>query len=748
MTHARSRSVGMGAFAALLLPSFARAQSAPIDLCGHAVTVTDHTLRGAGPDVALGDDPVTVERVDTSGAATVLVLGARAVVLHCANGAAPRVIASVSRAWRGEDIGLRTRDDAGVATVRGGRAVVVGRRVEAAPICGAGAGWTDTRVVDVATGAVRPERVAPGAWITARAEPLGAVVANGSVGALPLRGVAGLVDGALREALPALVDRRDDTVTPLDAGGWITARPPAHVPVQSVELTLAASPVPARWTLVTEPGPRRFDVTLSPAVLQSLGARGGRVRITLPADAAPTCVTLSADAPARLAAVALRTAGDDDPTSLARALVDRAVAGDADVLATLVTLGDPGLDAIADALPRLPTAPARAAARWLSSRPTARGAAALVTALSRDDLSDAARDALSHVGAPALPMLAEAAAHSDQAVRAIASMRAPLDRRLAALTPTLDADGAPWTAARDALAAMVRNTNDPDAVRAWLAALPPSPVARARALRVCAEALAGESPLRAPVADAAVALWNASSEFAVRYRLAPALAGSPDGVSLLDAASHDADADLRAESLRVLASRPDRTPRLVEALADPVPRVRALAARSLRGASSAQSALQQTAARDAWPAVRGDALRALGPIAGGDAVLLAALDDLRLSVVQAALEALAAHPGDGISARLVAFAEDGRRDPTLRRDAIDAVGARCDRAAAPAVEHLAEGLMDPSLPPWEQEIGHAAVASLARLDLARTRAFLTRMDANDAARTAVERAGRGACPSP
>jgi hypothetical protein len=114
-------------------------------------------------------------------------------------------------------------------------------------------------------------------------------------------------------------------------------------------------------------------------------------------------------------------------------------------------------------------------------------------------------------------------------------------------------------------------------------------------------------------------------------------------------------------------------------------------------------------------------------------------------VVRAVLTALERTRIDGAGARLVAFARDPRRNPALRIDALGALAARCDRGEAPALEQLVLAQIDGALPEAEQAVGHAALAALARLDLARARALLERMDANSTARTALEAAGRSAC---
>jgi HEAT repeat protein len=141
--------------------------------------------------------------------------------------------------------------------------------------------------------------------------------------------------------------------------------------------------------------------------------------------------------------------------------------------------------------------------------------------------------------------------------------------------------------------------------------------------------------------------------------------------------------------------------------------------------------------------VRASAAEALGGDSGALGALLAALDDASIPVVRAALLALARTPGDGVAAPLVAVVDDGRRNPSLRRDAAEVLGQRCERAALDGLEESVLGLSDPALPPHEQDVGQAALAALARIDLPRARALLARMQGDEAAAAAVERAARG-----
>jgi DNA-binding NarL/FixJ family response regulator len=61
-------------------------------------------------------------------------------------------------------------------------------------------------------------------------------------------------------------------------------------------------------------------------------------------------------------------------------------------------------------------------------------------------------------------------------------------------------------------------------------------------------------------------------------------------------------------------------------------------------------------------------------------------------VVRAALRALGDNPAPGVTARLVGVALDGARASGLRREAVDALGPRCDPGALAGLESLAETL--------------------------------------------------------
>jgi hypothetical protein len=125
--------------------------------------------------------------------------------------------------------------------------------------------------------------------------------------------------------------------------------------------------------------------------------------------------------------------------------------------------------------------------------------------------------------------------------------------------------------------------------------------------------------------------------------------------------------------------------------------------------------------------------------------LIEGLDARSTVTVRAVIAALSVNRGTDIQAALVAFAEQGRRNPELRREAVEALGTRCEPGAANDLQRIAETLTDPVLPPWEQAIGHTALAGLAAIAPDRAREFLSRSEANGEASMAVERAIRRGC---
>jgi hypothetical protein len=740
-------SVRSLALVALAAPS-AAAQTPPVDACGRSIRVDAAgdgalSLRGLGAAVTLAGATAELTRVELSGGVAVIVRTrtdagpTEGALVVCGPGRPPSLLWRGSLRWEGEDLGDRARHD--LTTLDG--AVVVGRRRESPRLCGSDPVLGDARRLNPAATALVAVALDPTAGVSVRVETLRAEAVMATMAAYTPR-VAVASQGEAR----ALFDRDPATAWTVTSGYVTLPFASAALQLRGVDLVPAAGRRGGRVTLLVEPGPRRFEVELP-----SAPPAGGAWRVTFPEPIAARCLSLVGSG-VTLATVALRTQLDDGAAAL-RTLAEAAgaAAGD-DAARLLVDLGSPGVQALVDALPGMTVSGARRALRLLAASPGPAVSAALARSLARDDVADAAAEALRRRGPDALDALSAQVTEVPRASALLAALAAPTTGRLRALAPVLAAEGASWTAGRDALRDVLREALRAGELDAWLGSLPEGARERSRALRLAAEVTVDDPAVAARVAALARALWavapssESAAGFETRYRLLPALIGDADGAQLATRVlTSDGDHDLRAEAARVLARRDDATAALVAALTDRAPRVRAAAATALAGRAAATEALQQTLANDRWPAVAAAAAAALAHEPRATASLLAALDARSMVTVRAALTALAESPGAGVSTRLVAFAQEGRRNPRLRRDAVDALGARCDRAVANDLEHIAAELTDPALPPWEQEIGHAALAALARLDAPRARAFLERSEANAEAHASVDRAARQGC---
>ncbi|MEZ4389814.1 MAG: HEAT repeat domain-containing protein [Polyangiales bacterium] len=738
-----------------------------LTLCGRTVRFEHDDVGGimlAGldtPRIALGTGRVEVERADAPGAVALVIRSVRddrspghGVVLHCGNGAPLRVLWQGSIAWRGEDVGMRVRDDVLALSHRGVRTVLRGHRREDLRLCGASAGFVDAEALDVVSARWSPTVVDPRAIVRAASPPQRVTATAGAgPGLLEVREVS-----AVLHPPPAGETRRGDGLsgaTPMVSGDWV------HLGLLRGGVTLRAlqlrvprgATLPRRWLLVSEPDGGRFDVDVPASLARAPQDRDGWVEVPLPRGAQPQCFALIPREPGadqRLGGVALRSDLDEGPDAAIASLLRRADRPDGDdAAAVLATLGARGRDALANALPSMSVPGARRTLRILAGAREPAVVAALARALTRAELREAAASSLQRAGAEALAPLAEVARAEPSAARALATLRVPVMDRLRALSRALDADGDAWRAVRAELGALVAAAAQDGGLDAWLAELPADANASSRALRVAAEALEPGTPAMAAVAAAARARWAATEEFAPRYRLLFALPGDDAGRALAESVlAEDADIDLRAVAARSLGRFGRSWEPLRRAFEDRAPRVRAAVARALASEAGATEVLVERLRSDPWPSVRVAAAESLGARADAARALLAALDDASFVVVGGALGALARTPGAEVSASLQAFADDGRRNPALRREAVEALGERCDRGALAGLERLAETESDPALPRYEQEIGQAALAAVARLDADRARSFLTRNGSNASAAAAVERAAARRCGAP
>lgn len=701
--------------------------------------------------VTVGAGAVLVVRVEGEAPAAALVAGTR--------GAAPVVLFQGRLRLTGEDVGERVATEILVRDLDGDGAadVVLLERREDVRVCGAGLAPVHARavapqslrLVPVVLNPLRGDLYAD-ALPPARA--VNAVAVTGTERALlpALTFGPGISGGAPADAPAVLTDRRDETTWRLRDRDVLTATAmTAGVPVERVVLTAPPAPyaLPRTFTLLLEPAHQRVDVTV-PAGL--VVPPGGRIAVPIVPARAVSCLSLvptdrSAAAALALAEVELATPLDRDPNAI-EALVRALEGGQGEQAATLLAaLGARGVDAVAAALPRLGEQGAHRAIRLLATARTPAAATALVAALGRRDVADEARTALQRFGAAGLDALASVVATDARAADLILVARAPLDARLRAMVGVLTAAPAVWRQARGAVLALVGEAARAGAMGTWLALVPAETGPAARALSVATEA-ATDDAQRAEVAAHARALEPRT--FADRFRLLVPLAGDAEGrAAVARVALEDPDADLRAEAVRALRIAGGARETLVRALEDPVPRVRAEAAAGLAGQPEGRAALEVRLARDGWPGVRAAAATALAGDGANAPALLAALDDPSVFAVRAVIAALERTPAPAIGPRLMAFAEDLRRNPELRSDALAALANRCERGVSDRLIALFDRQSDPVLPPAEQAVGHAALAALARIDPARARAELRRLEANPLGVAALERAMRNACPA-
>lgn len=725
---------------------------------GGAVTVR----LGAGAPQNIGRGTIRSERISVGAgeALVVRVEGERpgAALIAGSSAVAATVLYAAPSVSMGEDVADRVVTEVRTITDRGQRTIVIGERRNELGLCGLGAPLVATRVLDATTlrlvsRAVDPFTVLPAeipsAGISVAAIPVDASARSSGVPALVGQGQS--VGGAARGPAFELFDRRANTQWSASELDFVVARViPATVPIERVVFTLPAAPAGLPRALSIVLGPQRYDVTIGPG----LATAGGRVAVPIVPARPSGCV-----------AVIVRTASSAAQTAIAELSVATALDRDADPLGTLArqldgdgadgaaqalsAVGAPAIAAIAAALPSLRTSGARRAVRVLSSLRTPASADALVVALGREDTAEVAREAIVRMGDSALEALSRLVVTDARAADALLVVRAPRSARAAAMIPALGADRVVWRNARGPLVSLLRDATDEEQ-RAWLAALPQSPArARLRGLAALFEATR-TAEVRAEVSAASLA--TTVDGFAERFLQIGSLAASADGRRALEQlVAEGRDADLRHEAVRALAAAARRGEiavvrgALTRATGDRTPRVRAEALAGLAADHEGRVVVARVLGADAWPSVRASAIEALTGQADSVDALYRALDDMSVLVVRATLTALERTQAPGVAARLVAFAADPRRNPTLRIDALGTVGVRCDRSVAPELERLVLSQIDPALPEGEQAVGHAALAALAKVDIQRARALLERMDANATARTALEAAGRGAC---
>jgi hypothetical protein len=698
----------------------------------------------------VGEGEALIVRVEGQEPGVALVAGSSSV--------SPEILFAGPKIQQGEDVLDRTERDVLVETVGGATYVTLAERRADLSLCELGAPWIHTRVLDAATlrlvARVRDPLSGLAAVAATGIAAVSVEAAQRVVGVPVLIGQARLSNGVARNPATALHDGSPSTVWNAGELDFVVARVvPSTMPIERVVLTApmhGMGALPRAIALIV--GSQRYDVTIHEALAQP----GQRVAVPIVPPRGASCVAVviqrgAARGQTAIAELTLASALDREPeplVALARALDGDLGDGAAQALSMA---GDRSVAAIASVLPSLRTVGAHRALRVLATQHTTQSAQAIADALARPELADLAREALVRMGEPALHALSERVATDARAADVLLVLRADRWARARAMLPVLGADRPVWRAARGPMLALLRDASEQEQ-RAWMESLPTEPRSRLRGLSVLIEA-SNSTAVRQEAARAALAVD--ATDFSLRFLKLSAIASGPAGAEALAyVVTEERDPDLRHEAARALSSmalRGEATlvrAALSRASDDRVARVRAAALVGLAVDDEGRSIVLRALRHDSWPSVRAAAAALLATHGESTTVLLDALDDRSVMVVRAVITALERASGPSaapVGARLMAFARDTRRNPSLRIEALSTLAARCDRSQAAALEQLVLAQIDPALPESEQAVGHAALAALARVDLARARALLERMDANGAARTALEAAGRNAC---
>lgn len=733
-----------------LFPLFSLAQPsprAPLSVC-HTATLTPRphgyallgsTLPGDGAAhvdrVTLAPFSFAIARTQTADATP-----AGVAIVRCSNDQPPTLVATADSHWRGEDLGARVRADVAIVrTPNGSQTIVRGQRHEALSPCGVGPLLTQPAALDPHTLRWSPVSLSLYDFVSSLPATATTVTVSHNRSALLAPALSGVLSG----------ERFSDTLTTRTSDGltlWFAVEQSLHQ-TRAIDLTVDAESPPARFVVALEPGPRALAVELTSSQRTAL-SHGETLSVALPVDAlstAPTCasVIFPQGAPIGLRSVRLRTDLDtlEDPVSV---LVSEASRPDGIASARLLANGpEPWLSALTSSFHALPRASAIAALTALSHRHGSAVDRALSAALSRDDLSTDALAIVRTRGQEILPVLSTIAVTEPMASTALCALRLPLSERLRALALALASDGPTGASARLCARSLAREASHTPTETVLLSLT--NTVAQERWLNALGENITVGTTLSEELAGTALPLFETHTSFVSRWRLIPALAGSIAGrTALSNVVTHDPDPDLRVAAVRALERAHALTPTLARSVTDAVPRVRVAAVTALHGRPEALQTLTQALRSDSWPSVRAASARAISPLSEGAPALVRALDDASVPVVEAVLEALALSPAR-VTASLTAFALDARRASSLRRSAIEALSNRCDPSAAPALERIAEASFDSALPPWEREVGHSAIAALARVSPARARAWIATMQPNAAALSALERSARGGC---
>jgi hypothetical protein len=619
--------------------------------------------------------------------------------------------------------------DDGSRVVREGGQLVVGELRRGIGMCGQPEALIAPRRFDPKRGLLAPvalERLP--AAVRASATTLVATIDD----ATPVGSVLGARGATSNDgATPRLVDgdpstswtetRRGD-----GRGELVVFSAPKSLPLASLSIVVRPSgAAPAGFSAVKTAWVG-VDGAIYRVELPSVATPGARVTVRFPAPVATSCVSLEVEATEEEGDVAAGFAEvegvpvlpasikklDDlvglldlegDGGKLAReVLVHGGAAAAKGLLSRIGALGPRGKEVAIDVFEAAPCrdgAPGLARLAWDGAR----------------DIALSAREGLDACGREGRDAIAAAFAQGPTSAREVLADRfAKLDPAAALEAIVGVMSGLPAERRRTLRHALTR-VADAEAGRAaltrWLSRPPAAPtdpnatdvvielargVVGARGMVDGVDAPALRASLAALLASRAAATAPFAQRFLALEPLAAlAMLGDSTAERALEASSADADRYIRARATELAADVPSMRGALDRASRDADPRVRAFAIAAIAKQSPAQAGvlLVRTLHEERWTFVRvaaADASATLGADATVDKALIDALADEAPTVRAASVRALAARHATSALVAIRKRAFDDAELMDVRREAVAALGAMCDRGAVDGLQHLAE----------------------------------------------------------
>lgn len=551
-------------------------------------------------------------------------------------------------------------------------------------------------------------------------------------------------------------------------GEFVTMRVPTELPIHAVVVTVApTTPKPAGAapkTFFLAVDDQLFQVTLPE---NAWSFPGKAYDVPLPKPAKTSCVAVVLDESyaqtanpevsiAELSAVTKFDVDGAKLTDVAKAL--SSTRGD-EAAALLQRAGDEGLAAAATEYPTLDPRGRGRAVDVAASAGACNGPAMdlLVRALT-DREAEVKRKAVGRIercGKAAGDSLAAAVRSDDEARRTAAAPLLATVASSVAIEPLAEqmGNGSADTrrAVRGAFSRAAAGASR-DKLLGILAKKDLTPLARLDLLRATGSKL-GE--LRPESAQALADILKTNPDMPTRYLLVQPLAHlarAQDATSgeltrLSELMKHDPEWPVRARAAELSVGIAPLVPALMAAAADPEPRVREAALRSL--AKTAQPAAIPAAATaltsDDWTFVRLAAAEALGALPQDDrsaVALTTALRDTSPRVRSTAIAAFGAHRAVRHADKIRERLDDAKEDPDVRAMAARTLGTMCVQNASERLTKLAL-LSRAPVDESDERVGMAAIEALGALhpaDLEQRLAPLRAKEVRLPVRKAAERA--------